>query len=190
MNAIQLYTKEGKPTHLFFCEKCRCVAASEGAANLCCDRKCEKCGVSIDGYWTHCEPCRKFRDAEKEKAVFEKSKKVPLAEYTGGMLFCKAYPGNDGFCTLEDFLDWLDNEAESQPEYVWATNPETLPAFDVDGGIENITSEAFDDAIDHIAPASIEKLRAAAKEFDEANKHIVTYRVDYSTAVILKPQTT
>jgi hypothetical protein len=46
MNATELFLKDGKPTGIFFCEKCRQIACTHDSAERCCKNYlCTKCGV-------------------------------------------------------------------------------------------------------------------------------------------------
>jgi hypothetical protein len=187
MNAIELYHQDGRSAGVFYCAKCRLVRLTKEEAETCCEPlKCKCCGKETGRkYYLTCEPCDLANEARKEAERFEKAKKV--TEWDGWVYL--EGTGNDGYSQdLEDFWDsWESDHAEDdeKPKYVWACKAIHFVAADESDVIDRIQDNAPED-FDPADLQGLPELRAAIEQFNEANKDVVAYTPDYSTAILLK----
>ena len=175
MNATELFLKTGKPAGIFFCEKCRLVAATQERAGQCCQNyKCSKCGKDTGSRsWLICDACRDAESAAKERDRFEKAEK--LTKWDGWV--CN---GDDFYESIEDMLDVLDEA----PEYVWACKADHFVRAEVSDIIDRMDDDAYEDWYPETLNG-LEELKAALNKFNEANKDVCSYTPDYTKAVLI-----
>lgn len=185
MNATELYLKEGKSAGIFYCEKCRCVAGSQHLAEQCCQNYlCSSCGKDVGSRsWLVCDECRDAKEVALEQSRFDKAEKLTT---WSGYVF---HDGNfsDG---ISDFYDsWADDHDEGGelPKYVWACKPDQFVTVDFDLIMEQIEQNGFED-FDAETLNGLDELKAALKNFEDANSEVVSYSPDYSKAVLLNLQ--
>jgi len=158
--------------------------AAVRSATECCDRRCD-CGEPASDGWTVCKACRLKNEAAKEAALYEKAKKVPLAEYTEPFVFLDGCYGNDGYVHTDQIDDALDEELEEgvdRPAYAWACSPNPASFNLADALDSHVGDNHHDGAAEAIDATSV---AAAQALVDAALKGIVSYEVDYSTAVLI-----
>jgi hypothetical protein len=184
MAAIELYKQDGKQAGVFFCSECRSVFVSEEQANGCHgDRFCG-CGEKlIQRFVSLCSACesrnRRAEEREREAQRFEKALKVQESEYASDMVS----DGDNFYDSVEEAVDqYLEGQ---EPEYVWATKNVGVPLANSDGIVESILENMWEDA-DSSDLIGLEELDAAIAKFNEANKAIRVYQVDYGTAVLVE----
>jgi len=186
MNATELYLKDGKPTHIFYCEKCRYISSSQELAEQCCKNyQCSQCGKDTgQRAWTICDDCRAANSAEKERERFEKAEK--LSDWDGWVYL--EGTGNDGYHqSLSDFYDnWADDHDEggTLPEYVWSCRPNHFVRADVSDITERMDDEAYED-FDPETLNGLPELKAAIETFNAANASVCSYEPDYSKAILI-----
>jgi hypothetical protein len=158
------------------------VDEAKSAATQHCVRSCA-CGKPLDyHYYIICKDCRAAKEAEKEKARFEKATKVTIEDYDGPVFW------NDKFFSdVDSLLDDLENDGVDVPEYVWATAPQNfeLSASDIlERELER--QDMHEDAWDHIGKKAVDTLQAY---FDVWCKEVglVSYFEDTTRAVLLRP---
>jgi hypothetical protein len=189
MNATELFHKDGKSANVFYCGKCRNVAASQSTAEQCCNNYiCTRCGNDTGSRcWIVCDECRSKEDAEKERARFEKSEKLTTWD---GWVFCEG-TGNDGFSeSLSDFYDnWSDehDEGGTLPEYVWACTENYFVNASLDDITERLAGDAYEDW-DPDTLKGLDELRSALQKFNEANADVCSYHPDYTKAILIKAE--
>lgn len=191
MNAIQLHFSDGKPAGVWYCSNCKCVARSQELAEQCCaPRKCSACGEPVrEQYRTLCEDCRKIDEETRERDRFSKAEK--LAEWKGWVWDPEGRGWKlDGFSeSVEEFLEYLEDQEQEIPEYVWACKPVQF----VHGELADITDKIIDNAYEDFDVNELDglwELKAAIEKFNELNKDVVSYEPDYSKAVLLPKKAT
>jgi hypothetical protein len=182
-NAIKLYKQDGTTAGIFYCSECRCVYKTESEAANCHGEKTCACGKVIERrFYEKCNACddREWREKRiaEEFARFEKAKKITDSEYTGDMI-------SDGENFYSDLEDALDRYLEGQePEYLWACKDVGVPKASAEGIYDHLLENMWEDA-DVNDLCGIDELEAAIAAFNEANKEVHVYQVDYSTAILV-----
>lgn len=191
--ALIVKGREPEEVVAWACGACGIVARTEAEAGTCCPKRCG-CGVELAKHRYECDACRdkrfaaaRAKEAEKERAAYEKATKIPYADYDGDYLYCEGYgsgSGGDGyFGDLDDLLDTIDGEQEP-PEYAWACSP-TKISFDAHDLIESACQESYEDAAGDVGEGAAKELQALLDAW--AEKHGPTsYQPDYSRAVDLR----
>lgn len=176
MKAIELYTKEGVSTGVFYCSECKCVHRTQEQAESCC--LCDRCKTAKrDIHYIYCAICKSIVDNERnlkrqitERAILDKAKEVTKWEYV--------WFNEKMYSNLEELIEDCEYDETPIPEYVhamkpikfWAINPEYL----IDNYNENI--EISDDCYnikDHIQ--GLDELYKAFNVFNEKNKDMIIY---------------
>lgn len=124
-------------------------------------------------------------DAER----FAKARKVPDTEWADGVFL-----GDQYYASLDEAFDalvcdWSEGESEV-PAFLWAAKPEVV----VDGlSVADIVEDQICDRgwedMDVGDLNGVEALQVALDAFVEANAAVVAYPTDYSTAIIVTPET-
>lgn len=182
MNAIKLYHQDGKPSGVFYCEKCRCVKRTEEEANECCQPYiCKHCGKETGrNYWTICHECEALRDAQQEADRFQKAQK--LTEWNSWV-----YDGAEYYESVEHYLETRDDLPI--PAYVWACKENRFAIADVSDITDRIEENGYED-FDADDLKGMDDLKAAIEKFNEANKDVVSYEPDYGVAILLNAEAT
>jgi len=188
MNATELFLKDGRPAGIFFCEKCRNVARNKETADLCCDwhYKCKECGEKVEQiHWTVCRKCEGLARIKKENERFNKADKV--TEWSGAVYL--EGTGNDGFhASLSDLIDELSDEWEGEwPKYAWTCKNDHFVCADIEDIFSSMEGDAPTDFDFHDLDG-IPELKAAIEKFNEENKDVVSWELDYTKAVLLKQE--
>lgn len=185
MNATELFLSSGKTAGIWFCGKCRIVQKTQEDAERHCS--CFTCGKHQD--WsagrirTECDECSGKRRAKLRQERIENAVEVP--SYDGPLYLDRGGYEDDYFQDMDDLLERLycegeDDETRELPEWAFCctTKPVSLDASRV---IEWATDDHFDDAADHLC--GVEELEKAIDAFNEANKEVVSWNVDYKRKV-------
>lgn len=97
------------------CTKCGRVYNNKESAEVCCKQyHCKYCGKETSQFMLVCNECA-------ERKHFDKATKMSLDEY------CQKFPGNMVFyqgqyySEVQELLDYLSDEGEPTPDYVWGT---------------------------------------------------------------------
>lgn len=187
MNAVQLLLPDHRESGVWFCTKCRLAYSSEPSASRCCNKPaCTDCGKEHDAPGLQCRSCFDLRQEKREAERFAKAKKVPMEEYSGWL----QRDGTGGYITdgyhenADDLITYCKDNGEPVPEYAWACTPTQFATADIGRIIESICEDAYED-FNPDDLVGVDKLEAAINEFNEANKHHLSYSPDYSTAVLL-----
>jgi hypothetical protein len=175
VNPFELFTKEGKPANIWACGVCRFVAKTQEIANKCCT--CQSCGKGLPNNCFECDDCSKARVVQWEKQRFEKAKKVKFEEYDGVMIF-----DGDDYHQTDEYFDHLEYVEGEAPEYVWATKACYLREFFIDDFYDK-NEDFFEDWQNDLK--GVEELEAALKKFNDLNKDLKSYEVDYKTAILI-----
>lgn len=151
-----------------------------------CVKACP-CGQLIErSYHLRCNACYAQMEADKEKARFEKAKKLTIEEYDGPV-YWDGHSGDIGdgyFSDVEALLDYCEQEGRDVPEYAWACDKEEMK-LNADGIVENATSNMFEDAYDHVPNKDIVSLQAYLDVWCK-EVGLVTWSDDHGRAVLLR----
>lgn len=189
MNAKQLYLENGKPSGVFFCEKCKLVHVSLESAEKCCSpNRCTCCGKVLDGkYIGLCDWCTAKKYAQIEKAKFDKAQKIPADEYDGWVYLDGT--GSEGYSdSVASFVErWEDDHDENEPlpQFVWACRKQNFAKLDLDHVLYNIVEEAWEDFSIGKDLNGVDELSKALDAFNAANETVFSYYPDESVAVLL-----
>lgn len=154
-------------------------------ADECCAPEVCACGRPKADGWTVCHVCRRESEIKKERALYDKAKKVTLSEYTGDWVFSSTncHFGDEGFLAVTE----VDLDDEDTPDWVWGCYPEQASG-DIDEWIrEHVLGEHHENAADHVDAGLVEAMQ---KILNVALEECVTYRQDTSVVVILRPEST
>lgn len=193
MNAENLHLKDGTPTRAWYCSTCHIVYQTQNAAEACCrPAVCESCGQEMDKpkSWHKCDKCRDaaFESGRvaKESERFAAAKKVTAFD---GWVYCEYIDNhNDGFFeSLEQLIDFCQDEEEIMPDYCWSCNAVSFVNLDISNALEDIEQNGYED-FDASDCKGLDTLQAAVKVFNEANRNTVKYEPNYDLAVMLPPE--
>lgn len=181
---IELVQKGGDPGKVVAvaCGKCRSVRHTREIAAQCCEPySCRHCGAETPRYWLICDTCRAKRDATKEREMFDKAKKVPIAEYDFSHVCRTPYGGDGEYMDVDHAID----EAEAGDlTYAWACVPQPWPRLDAVHVLEGPLEEYHEDAIDSL---DVEGLQSQLDDWVEKQGESNCFMSDPSRVVILKP---
>jgi hypothetical protein len=177
---IECIQKGGDPekTVIWACGTCKLAKASkEDALECCAPYVCEKCGKEVKSY---CEDCSKKKQWAREKATYDKAKKVMLSEYSGDWLFCDRC--NEYHPDVDSLLDAHDDD-DDPPTWAWGTTeqPFTLDAERIISD-ELESQEFYEDAFDNISGESLKELQTFLDAWLK-KQDMKSYMVDYGTVV-------
>lgn len=175
MNSKELFFANGKTSGVFSCGKCGLVYRDRTLSARCCKPYvCRYCGKEVED---------KHLMAHKECADKDQIAKAEKLESWDGWVYLDGYGYKEGyFESLEDLLEYLDDDG-THPRPEWAFVCKTIPFKGPDIGniIENCCEDMYEDAEDSLS--GLDKLELAIKEFNEANKGMVSYYPDHKRAV-------
>lgn len=160
---------------------------NEAAAH--CMKVCV-CGNTLDyHYYLRCKECRDKAEREKERKKFEKAEKLALEQYSDDPVYWEGHEGGLGdgyFSSVDEVLDYCEQEGRAVPEYVWACASRDF-TLDGDSIIERELEkqEMYDDAGDDIGDEARTRLQAYLDVWTkEVNLH--SWSPDYKRAVLLR----
>lgn len=177
---IECVQKGGDPekTVVWACGTCKLAKESKESALECCaPYVCDQCGREIKSY---CEDCSKKKQWAREKATYDKAKKVMLSEYAGDWLCCDHC--DEYFPDVDSLLDAHDDE-EEPPTWAWGTYEMkfTLDAEDIiSQQLEQ--QEHYEDAFDNFANGAIKELQDFMDTW-AAKQDVKSYMVDNGVVV-------
>ena len=195
MNATELLERGGASSGVFRCSKCKRVWTDSHCAERCC--LCSFCNEPTNEnpgsayYFTH-RVCREKQDAGSLAKRIDKA--VKLETWDGWVCNEGAGGGpNDGYASsMEELIEHLeekiadgDLDHEDWPQWVFVCESKNLPEVDIHNILDVIGDEMFEDWDEHLV--GVEKLEAALKEFNTANKGLMSYIIDYKRVVRVPP---
>lgn len=179
---IECVQKGGDPnkTVVWACGSCHYSKSSREEALECCSPNvCDSCGQE---YKSYCEPCTNKKRFEQEKAVYDKAKKVPYADYGGDMLYCEHC--ENFFPDADSFMDGHQEE-EEPPSWAWATEEKAFRMNAEDVLYSQLEREEMhEEAFDNIGKEALSTFQAMLDAWTATNE-IVSYFPDYSVVVDL-----
>lgn len=196
MNAVFLKRPDGVETDISICGECGSPARGRTNFDLsqkCCT--CWECGGALTAEGkkqrrSYHDQCERDRRARIDAARMENA---TLVDKYDGPVYCEGVPGGsygDGyFSDIGELADMLDDgdvdESVTREEFAYCCKSRAT-VLDIDSALENLTEEMFDDAMDHLN--GLDALMAAVEAFNEANKDLLTWDVDYSRKVRIPKQ--
>ena len=155
MNAIALFTEDGKKTNVSYCAKCKIPAPHDIAEKCCTTTLCEDCGEDT-GYSsvTRCSEC-------SEKLRMSKAEK--LENWTGGVL-C----GGRFYESMDDFLGC--HSGEDLPEYLWIAEDTPFPTIVFEDFLQEFLENLGIEEADESMLNGVTELASAFYAFNEANE--------------------
>jgi len=174
-----------EPAGVFFCSKCRRVWPNEHDAGQCC--LCSYCGKELPkGENYHHYECMMSAYRKRHEAQLASARVVTDHE---GFVFCEQGGPNDGYAQdIDEMAEWWQDEIDSgdrgrdeYPEFVLACMVRPPRQVDADDLVEMLAEEGYEDMHDDVVVP--DSLKDALKEFNDANKNLVTYEPDYKRKV-------
>lgn len=185
MNPIKLTgTKpDGTEVSIWACGKCGYIRNGEENAKNCCT--CSTCGKELKhGAFGDCDDCRRRKWAEREAERIDKAERL---ETWDGWVFYDGGPNDGYFESLDDFIEWLDDEVELKnwPEYVFCCKVVPFPAVDLDDIVDRILEDLPEEVgREHLE--GLDDLEAAIVEFNSRNIELISYEPDWTKVVRVK----
>lgn len=126
-------------------------------------------------------------ERQRERERFEKAKKIRWDEWDGPV-YCDG-TGDEGYHENKVlFLHWWDDFGRNlapPPPYVWACRSTRFAQVDYQRLLDEMAENCcggYDEKMLH----GRKELKAAIDNFNEANKQLVRWDVDLSTAILLE----
>lgn len=180
MNATELYVKDGRSAGVWYCEKCKQVHEHRVLAEECCKPQICGCGAECADGWTMCNKCRSADKAAKERERFDRSEKV--TEWEGPVY----HPTLDIYARdISELLETLREIHRPTLEYVWTCKSVPIYALDTDRIVDEAVTDFVPESMWEIDPNGLAELRQAIEHFNNANKDLVYWEVDYNKAMVL-----
>lgn len=196
--ALELVYRGQGETVAYACPKCGMLITSSmfggadsgddqarrTATEHCQDKLCTCGGVLKTGY-SICSACWQKKQDAKELKRFEVAEK--LTEYDGPVYWedREGSLGDGYFISLDEVLDYCEDNDFPKPAYVWACNPVELSI-----NVENILEGAFqghhEGARDMLEEGAEEELQSLIGTWCK-KQNIKSWEVDYKRAVLLDP---
>lgn len=183
---IELFHQDGKSSGVWYCGECRAVSTSKESADACHGERLCDCGKpTTTRYNGKCADCdskawRERMDRE-ELAQYEAATKIPEAEWTGDQVFW----GNRYFETVDEAVEHAESGGMPTPEYIWAANNIGVKKADIEDLVTRIVEDMWEDA-DVADLNGVAELQSAVDAFNETNKGVIVWMVDYSKAIIIE----
>ena len=188
IEAIELFHQDGQPAGIWYCSQCRAVFPEKGQAEACHGTRLCACGkLAANRYSESCQECEskawRERMVREEMERYEKATKVPAAKWNGDQVFW------DGcyFETVDEAIEHAESGGMPTPKYIWAARNQGVPRADIEDLLTNVLDSMWEDA-DMDDLNGVQELEAAIAVFNEANKGVVVWMVDHSTAIVLSAQ--
>ena len=156
------------------CQECKVIYADPKIADKCCSpRYCEDCGVEVKKYQICCEPCGLKRQ-------FEKAEKL---EHWDGCIYSEHVAGyNDGyFRSIDELTEYCYENDTAIPPWAFICKEQRYE-LDIDGAIERMTEDAYEDAVDDLM--DVAELQEFIQEWN-AKQNIITYYPDCKKVVLI-----
>ena len=180
------YIKDGegfKETKLRYCTTCMHTHMEHRDTCWTCGPWfCTRCKCEMpDRHYTACKACLLEESEFQESVRFSAAEK--LTEWDGPV-----YDGSEFYASIEDMIEAKDCDGIDVPEYVWACD--LAPVVNLNKDMltdEGVVQEPYDDfnPDDIVIP---ELMTKAIEEFNEANKHLVSWSPNFKKAVVINQE--
>lgn len=176
----------GKPV-AWYCGQCGRVYKDQHDAERCGSCaiwECQRCGDKCAAFQKYCSSCRHDIRLGGEVEKLENAEKIPASKYPDdqGVVWQDEY-----YSSIDILLDHCELEEIEPPKLVWATAPERFK-LDADEWVDYRLEEWLEGADENFDFDSVKgraSLRAAIREFNDANSHLVLY-FETNKAVVLE----
>lgn len=126
--------------------------------------------------------------AKIEQQRFELAEKISQKDWLGPV-YSEGHGYNDGyFESVDDFCDTIADDYWGvdfeYPKYLWACDEISICSIDLTRVIENTCQDAHDE-FDSNDLEGWDELEKAVETFNELNKHLVNWNINYKKAIIL-----
>lgn len=151
----------------FACGECGSVCETSIAALLCCKQQvCASCGGDAQKWWTLCSSCR-------DKKMWDNATEIEPGGYDGPVYDDSR---DKYFSTYDEAVEYFfDDPEEDRPEFLFACIEDVCPKLNVESILEDLTSDLFEGAYDHLK--GIDELKKACAEF-AAKQTLVVWSAD------------
>jgi hypothetical protein len=150
-----------------------------------CVKDCP-CGKPIeDSYRLRCRGCMDQIEADKEAALFQKSRKLTIEEYDGPLYWegHSASMGDGYFADIDEVLDYCEQEGADVPEYVWTCVRDDFK-IEAETAVSHALSDMYEEAFESISEESLKHLQSYLDAWCK-EQCIVGWHSDHSRAVLL-----
>lgn len=174
MKVIELYSKDGKSTEIYYCSACKCVHRTKEEADCCC--RCNMCKKELRaGYKIHCESCSKIYNEEqdrllqeKEKAVFDKATEATDFEYV--------WHNESIYEDLESIIDDCESVGLEPPEFVFAMKKVFFDGFSLYTNTERYDENVMCEDLEvEKLLVGVDELKKAFDDFNQKNKNTCVF---------------
>lgn len=158
------------------CHECQRIYTDQKVAEKCCaPRYCEDCKTELPPKWyrTVCEPCHLNR-------LYEKAEKL---ETWDGWICSEHVTGyKDGyFESIQELIEYCQDTDTEIPPWAFVCK-EQHHELDIDGAIERMTEDAYEDAVDDLV--DVAELEEFIREWN-AKQNLITYYPDWKKVVLI-----
>lgn len=183
MNAIELFHQDGKPAQVWYCGKCRNVAASQILTEKCCKPNICDCGKECEKqYYTICDDREKLKREQRTLDRFNSAEKIDKWD---GWVYSDGHGYNDGYAsTIEEIIDYCKDGGIDIPDYVWTCTEHRFAHICLDNILQNIEENGYEDfSAENLK--GVKDLKIAIDNFNNINYDIISYEPNYKKALII-----
>jgi len=192
MEALELVVRGEEDLVAYACATCGGVfpVSVDGAKDLAeehCKATC-RCGSAVAIGMVLCSTCTDDERKDREARLFERAVKVSVDDYPDEPVYWEGHEGSMGsgfFTTVEELLDYCEEEKAAIPRYVWACAPRPLQV-PIDAVLEAAVDEHNAVGVDDLSPGAVEELQGFLGTWCQ-KQNVRTWFPDFSRAVLLTP---
>lgn len=170
---LVLFTmRDGQPREekAFVCGECGSVYGTKESALYCHQLQfCESCKVGVPKGYIKCSNCR-------DQAMWDKAEEIqewdgPVFDEHSERWFSSYDEAMEHFAEIKE-----SGDEDAIPIWIQPCDQTPFPGLDLDGAIECMCDDMFEDAHEHLV--GVDELENAVKIFNEKNKHIKSWFAD------------
>ncbi|MCD1124840.1 hypothetical protein LPW36_02115 [Jinshanibacter sp. LJY008] len=182
MKAEELYTKDNKPTGIYFCSGCRKIYSIKGLAENCC--LCRQCNNQIIDpqydFQSVCSNCRSVNSERNKKDKLRNAERV--TKPTTDFIYSEDFSRNEGYMTVDELEEEAAQDDVELPCYVYDCDSQNWGGIDIGDCLENEFQDWFEDAQDHIT--DYDGLYAFITEWNK-KQTVTQYMVNYNRIYVI-----
>lgn len=188
--ALELVVRGEDQPVAYACVTCGAVFSVrvEGAKELAvkhCTATCG-CGRPLADGMALCSACIDREKNDREARLFEVAAKVPIDDYPDEPVYWEGQVGSMGvgfFFTIDELLDYCEEEQLENPKYVWACSPRSL-SVPMDAVLQAAVDE-HNVGVDDLSPAAVVELQLFLDTWCH-QQNLKTWFPDFGRAVLLR----